>query len=1092
MRSSLVGSCFALLGLALAGTPATATEPLLRFPDVHGDTVVFASGDDLWSAPTAGGTARRLTDHEGVERQPRFSPDGRLVAFTGELDGNADVYVMNADGSDVRRLTFHPGDDEVVGWHPTRGMILFRSTRESFNRFDRLFLVDTDGRNLEALPLHEAARGCFSPDGRQIAYNRSAREDRTWKRYFGGRAQDLWLYDLTTGRDRRLTDFPGTDHLPMWVGETVYFVSDRSGRRNLFSLDPSTGAVAQVTDHSDFDVLRASEGGERIVYEIGGSLWLLDTRTGSTSIISVELTPDPRDRRPYRTDLTEHVTEVACSPEGGRALVTARGEVFSLPRRHGATRNLTSSPGARDKNPAWSPDGRRVAYLSDAGGEYQVWVRDASGEGEPEQLTHLEPGYRHTLRWSPDGSHLAFADHTLALLVLDLSSREVMRVDRAEHEPVDSGLDAKPISDFAWSPDGRWLAYSKIGDNLVSNLHVYSLDQRASFNVSSGLFNDFGPVWSPDGEHLLFISNRRFDPTLCDLEWELVYKKVAGLYALTLRRGGAPLLPERSDESAVAGDDAGWADPAESQTPQVVVDLEGLADRVEALPVPAGNYRRLAASHTELLYLDAPTGDFNRFDFRQPPARTLGAYSVARRTTRTLAEGVDDYDLSADGRHVALRKGTAVAMLSLEPDSGAPEVSDLDLGQLETLVDPPAEWRQMLLETWRMERDFYYESGMNGLDWDGVWRRYEPLLDRLATRRDLGFLIGELIGELATSHTYVAGGDRRRQADEVSVGLLGADWEADAATGRYRVRKVYRVPDWSAGVTPPLAGPGKDVREGDLLLTVDGREVTTEREVHAFFQGLAGRQVKLTMSRGQGHEGSYDLFTTALASERMLRYLDWVEGNRRRVEEASGGRLGYLHLPDTYLGSAVELPKHLYSQTTKQGLVVDGRFNGGGLDPHVFLHRLARRPLTYWTRRHSHDQVGPLWATSAHMVCLTNLYAGSGGDMLPYLFRAMGLGPVIGTRTWGGLVGVSMSIPLLDGGVITAPDYRVYSPEGNWVVENEGVTPDIEVDLEPAEVARGWDAQLEKAIEVLMERLEKDPVTVPQHPPFPRQDLSGL
>ncbi len=1094
-RLALAALLLAAAAAAVAADPAPA--PLLRFPDVHGDTVVFVRGDDIWAVPAGGGLARRLTDHEGLERQPRLSPDGSLIAFTGEVDGNPDVYVMDADGGDVRRLTFHPDLDEVVGWHPTRNAVLFRSRRASFNRFDRLFLIGPDGRGLEELPLHQAGRGAISPDGGRIAYNRVAIEDRTWKRYRGGLAPDLWLYDLATGRDRRLTDGSGAEHLPIWVGDRVYFVSDEDGVSNLWSLDPATGERAQVTHHRDLDVLRPSGDGARIAYELGGDLWLLDTATGATRPIPVQLPTDDRERRPYLTSVADLVTSVDCAPKGGRALVVARGDVFTVPREHGPTRALTASSGARERDAVWSPDGSKVAYLSDASGEYQVYVQDAVGGSPPVRLTELGPGFRHSLSWSPDGSHLAFADHTLALELLDLASRSVVQVDRAEREPMDAGFDAKPIADYAWSPDGKWIAYAKIDPDLVSRLYLYSLETGQRHRVSEGLYNDFGPAFSRDGEHLLFVSNRHFEPTLCDLEWEMVYKRMAGVYALTLRRDGPPLLPLLSDEVASAAperergggrgqEQAGEAGAAEP----VRVDLDGLAGRVEALPLPGGNYRELAAGDGEVYYLDADSGDFNRFDFREPPKRRLAAFSLAERETRTLLEGVDACALSADGAHLACRQADGVVVLAVgEAGEGrsAPPVT-LDLGGLRATVDPPAEWRQVFDEVWRLERDFYYEPGMNGLDWPAVRAKYLPLLERAASARDVEHVVGELIGELATSHTYVTGGRGHREAEEVSVGLLGADWVADEAAGRYRLGRVLRVADWNGGVAPPLAGPGHEVREGDYLLAVNGREVTTEREVFAAFQDLAGEQVRLTFSHGPTRQGAFDVVTVPLRSERTLRYLDWVERNRRRVDQASGGKIGYIHLPDTYLGSAVELGRSFYGQTEKQGLVVDGRFNGGGLDPEIFLHRLARRPLAYWTRRHSADQVTPLWATRAHMVCLTNHEAGSGGDELPYQFRLLGLGPVIGTRTWGGLVGVSMSVPLVDGGSVTAPDYRIYTIDGRWVVENEGVAPDIEVELDPAEMARGRDAQLEKGVEVLLEAIAREPLVAPAHPPFPRQD----
>jgi tricorn protease len=978
--------------------------------------------------------------------------------------------------------------------------VLFRSSRRSFSRFDRLFLIAPDGTGLEELPLHEAARGSFSPDGKRIAYNRIAREDRTWKRYRGGLAQDLWLYDFESGEDRRLTEHRGTDRLPMWIDETIYFASDRDRVLNIYAYRPEDGRIVAITEHRDYDLRRPSHGGPMIVYELAGDLWLLDTRSGETRRVPIEIPVEARETRPYRKEVSGFVTAVSASPGGGRALVEARGELFTVPKEHGATRNLTRTPGARDRYAAWSPDGERIAFLSDREGEYDIYLVDPLGEGEPERLTDLGPGYRHTLRWSPDGRRIAFADQTLALRYLDVETGEVVTVDRSDVEPVDIGLEEKPISDFRWSPDSRWLAYSKIDLNHLSGLYLYSLAEGRARKVSGDLFNDFGPAFSSDGRHLFFISNRRFDPTLGDFEWEMVYKKVAGLYALSLTAEAGPVLPLLSDESdpVEEGDDEEDGQE-ESAAASTRVDFEGIAARVQALPLPRGNYRQLAAARGVLYYLNDEEGDYNRFEYRNPGPRDLMSFDLEDREEKTLIEDIDVYALSADGTHVAYRKGSSLGLRKVKETGWRArfdgregrekdgENGNLDLSGLTMVVDPRAEWRQVYEEAWRMERDFFYDPNMHGLDWPALGEKYRPLVERATCAQDLRFIIGELIGELATSHTYVGAGDRRLLPEAVNVGLLGADWEADAESGRYRLARIYRVPHWTREVWPPLAAPGLEIAEGDYLLAVDGQEVTTEREVFAWFQGLAGQPVRLTVNDRPSGKGAREITVEPLASERTLRYLDWVEHNRRLVDEASDGRIGYLHLPDTYTGSAVELPAYFYGQTRKEGLIVDGRFNAGGLDPDIFLQRLAKRPLSFWTRRYSEDQVSPLYANRAHMVCLTNRQAGSGGDDLPYEFRRKGMGPIIGTRTWGGLVGISMGLRMMDGSRLTAPDYRIYTPEGDWVVENEGVTPDIVVENDPAEMMRGHDAQLRKALEVLLEKIEAEPLPEVTHPPFPTE-----
>ncbi len=1069
--------------------PAAAqdTQALLRFPDVHENLVVFVYGEDIWSVDAEGGIATRLTIHDGEERFPKISPDGRWIAFTGQYDGNGDVYVMNRRGGEITRVTYHPGYDEVVDWHPSNGKILFSSSRHSYNRFTRLFLISPDGTGLEELILNEAAYGSFSPDGTKIAYNKVARENRTWKRYRGGLAQEVYLYDLATNQESNLTRYPGTDRIPMWIGDSVYFSSDRDGVLNIHSYSIGTGEIEQLTHHTDYDIRRPSRGGHRIVYELGGNLWLLDVDSKATRPIPVEVASDLPEIRPRWKKVDGFLTGFDISPTGQRVLAVARGEVFTVPREEGPTRNLTRSSGARDKDAAWSPDGKSVAYLSDAAGEYDLYVVDPQGREQAVPLTRYGDGYRHTLRWSPDSTRIAFADQTLRCYILDVATRKVVEVDRAEFENVDVSLDLKPIHDFQWSPDGRFLAYSKMDRDLVTKVYIYSLESGAIHCVSQGIFNDFAPEFSRDGRFLFLISNRRFNPTFCDFEWEMVYKKAAGIYAVALRKDGGPLLPFRSDEEPEGGKPEGEepkTSSAASDISPLVIDFDGIADRIEPLPLPAGNYRDLAAGEDILFFLNGEEGDYNRFEFRGPGTQDLYGFSFQDRKTHTVIPGVNGYKLSADGKHIVYRKDGGLGLIpaSSRDSQGHP----LDLSGLTMWLEPAAEWRQIFHEAWRMERDFYYEPAMHGLDWEAMRERYGRLLPYASCRQDILFLIGELIGELNTSHTYIYGGDRLRQAERVNVGMLGTDWEIDPSLRRYRFQKILRTADYSRGVYPPLAGPGKNIREGEILWAVNGTEVTTERNIHAFFEGLAGKPTTLRVGGSDSREGAREVVVMPLGGEQTLRYLDWVEHNRRVADEASGGKIGYIHLPDTYLGSGLEFPKYFYAQMRKQGLIIDGRFNGGGLDPDIFLRRLDKPLHAFWTRRYSHDQTIPDFVTTAHMVCITNRQAGSGGDMLPMEFRKRGLGPVIGTRSWGGLVGVSTPISLIDGGGLTAPDYRIYDLDGSWIVENQGIAPDIEVDLHPAEIARGHDAQLMKAVEILLDRMASDPRPWPRHAPYPR------
>ncbi len=1086
-----------LFFVSITGLISNPNRPLMRFPDIHDNLIVFTYSEDIWTVSAQGGIAIRLTIHDGVETFPKFSPDGKLIAFTGEYDGNSDVYVMNVYGGEITRVTFHPGVDQVVGWHPLKNKILFSSTRNSFNRFTRLFLISPDGSSLEELIMTEAAQGSFSPDGKKIAFNKVSTENATWKRYRGGLAQEIYLYDFETYVERNLTNFAGTDRLPMWIGNKIYFSSDRNRVLNLYELDPATNQIKQLTSHQDYDVRRPSDGGNVIVYEVGGTLWTLDVTTGINKAVPVEIKTDSPDLRPYLKDVAENVTDFDCSPSGARALVVARGEIFSVPKENGPTQNLTKNCGARDKDAAWSPDGKSIAYISDKSGEYELYIMDASGKKEAIALTQNKDGYRHTLRWSPDSKKIAFADQTLRCYYVDIATQKVVEIDHAEYEDVDVSLDLKPINDYNWSPDSRFITYSKMNSDLVYQVYIYSVETGQKYCVSNGIFSDFGPVFSRDGKHLFFISNRRFDPTFCDFEWEMVYKKAAAICCLTLQKDGAPLLPfkndieeAKSEEKSDMKDEKAKKDKKDdkkseetAKTANIIIDFDGLVNRIEILPLERGNYRNLAITDADLFYLNKDEGDFNRFEFRAVGAKNLYAFSFKERKERLVIEGIDAYKIAAQGKHLAYKKGNSIGIIETSEKESSGK--DLKLGDLKMWLNPLKEWTQIFNEAWRMERDFYYEPAMHGIDWRAMKEKYGKLLKDACCREDVRYIIGELIGELNTSHTYVFGGDKARQPQRVNTGMLGADWQVDPVSKRYQFKKIYRVPDWTNDIVPPLTMPGLNVKEGDYLLQVNGMEVTSDRNIYSYFQNLAQKQVTLLINNKPTATGAREITVKPLSNEFTLRYLDWVEHNRLVADKESNGQIGYIHLPDTYTGSAAEFPKYFYSQTRKKGLIIDGRFNGGGLDPDIFLQRLGKRPLAYWTRRYSHHQTTPAVTTQAHMVCLTNRQAGSGGDMLPMEFQMRQMGPVIGTRSWGGLVGVSMFIQLIDGGGLSAPDYRIYDPAGKWIVENTGVQPDIEVELNSLEMQRGHDAQLMKGIEHLMQKIKEAPRPWPNHEAFP-------
>lgn len=1065
-----------ILLLLAPSLSAGAQDPFMQYPDIQGNTIVFASGGDLWKVSAEGGTATRLTFSDGRETYPEISPDGTLIAFTGEYDGNADVYVMNINGGDITRLTFHPGMDEVIGWNSTKNKIMFTSGRHSPSRYIKMFLISPDGTGLEEMIMYDAARGSFSPDGNKLAYNKDAQDNATWKRYKGGRAQEIYIYDLKTDVETNISNYDGSDRMPMWIGDKIYFSSDRDRVLNIWSYDTGSGKIEQVTRHTEFDVRHPDYGGNKIVYELGGDIWMLDLASNTTAKIQVSIPNDMEETRPFMKDMSRNITRVDISPSGKRALIVARGDIFTLPEKEGPVRNLTNSSGARDKDAVWSPDGKWIAYFSDKTGEYELYLVSPDGKGEPVKLTSHKDGYRHTLKWSPDSKKIGWTDQTLTLYFIDVATKAITKVDKEEYENVDVSLDLKSIFDYSWSPDSRHIVYSKMNDTYMYQLYVYSLENKAITSLSNGLFHDFNPVFTKDGEHLIFISNRRFEPTYDDLEWEMVYQKIAGIYAITLKKEGKSILPFKSDEEKPAE-----AAPKSDAPVTVRIDPDGISDRTEALPLGKGNYRNLSVNGSSLFYLNGDEGNFNRFEVAGHGPMTLFSYSLATEKETSLTEGIDDYRLSADGETIIFTKNGAISLLSSSGGTPTP----LKLSDLKVWYNPVSEWNQIFNEAWRMERDYYYEAGMHGQDWNLLKEKYGKLADRATCRQDLTFIIGEMIAELNTSHTYVYGGDSKRRTEPVNIGMLGADYSIDKQNNLYRFKKIFREKDWSRDAWPPLAKPGINISEGEYLLRVNNTEVKADREIYSYFIGLAGKQVTLTVNSKPVMAGAREVTVVPAAAENAFRYMDWLEWNRKAVDKASGGKIGYIYLPDTWNGSATDFPRYFYSQTKKEGLIIDGRFNGGGLDPEIFLQRLQKKPHAFWTRRQSADQPIPHLAVDAHMALITNRYAGSGGDELPYEFRWFGMGPIIGTRTWGGLVGVSMFIELIDGGTITAPDYRIYNEKGEWVVENEGVTPDIIIDIDSRKYADGYDTQLMKAVEVVMKKITDEPRQWIQHKPYP-------
>jgi tricorn protease len=1075
---------FALAAAAsiAAAVPAAAqTGPpearLLRFPDIHDDFVVFVYAGDVWRAPVAGGPALRLTAHPGLELFPRISPDGRWIAFSAEYTGTRQVYVMPAWGGAPRQLTFYNDvgpmpprggwDDWVLGWTPD-GKILVRMNRVPWSeRMGRYYVVDPAGGLETPLELPEGGSASLSPDGQRIAYTPIDREFRTWKRERGGRAQDLWIYDFAQKKSQRITDDRAGDNFPMWAGDTIYFTSDRDRTLNIYAYDLAGKATRKVTDYRDYDVLWPSLGKGGIVFMQGGHLYRLDLATHKASRIPITIGAALDAAAPQFKDVKANVQRADLSPSGTRAVFEARGELFTVPAKDGATRNLTETPGVREMAPSWSPDGKSIAYLSDASGEYEVYLRPQAG-GEARRLTTDGGVWRFRPMWSPDSRMLAFGDRKQRLRILDVAGGTVTDVDHSPYEDLDT---------YTWSPDSRWLAYEKTHPTRIPGLAAYSVEQKKVFPLGDGLTNDSSPAFSADGKHLFFLSTRDYRLTFSAFEFNYLYTGATRVFAAALTPQGPALFPPKSDEEkggepeAAKADapkpDAAKADPPKPPPPPPAVQVvaDGFVARTVALPGnKPGNYRGLTAATGALYYIR--DGDAAGDD------PELLRYDLKERKEEKVLDGVTTYSLSRDGKKLLYRVKdewfVGDARASLKAGEGR-----LDLSGLKVKQDLRAEWKQMFDDAWRITRDWFYDEKLHGVDWSAMKARYGALVPYVAHRSDLDFLLGELLGELEAGHTYVASGDEPR-VPRVQGGMLGAELVADAS-GRYRVAHVYPGENWDDAWRSPLTETGVDVKEGSFLLSIDGHDLTTRDNPYRLLENKAGASVVLKVAASASGEGAREVTVRPVASEQNLRYLDWVKARTALAERLSGGKVGYIHLPDTAQAGNRMLQKMFYSQASKPALIVDDRYNGGGFIPDRMIEYLSRRTLAFWARRGVESSRTPGFAHDGPKAMLINGYSASGGDALPYFFRLNKLGPLVGTRTWGGLIGISGNPPLMDGGAVQLPTFRIYDTSGQWVVENEGVAPDVEViDLPEARIA-GGDPSLEKAVQMLLQELEKRP-----------------
>jgi tricorn protease len=1087
----------ATAGTALAkdvveGLPDTSDMRLLRYPDIHGDTIVFTYAGDLWTVSAQGGEAQRLTASVGYQNQAKFSPDGKTIAFSGNYDGNNDVYVIPAAGGEPVRLTWHPGGDRVMDWQPDGNSVRFQSRRESRTGRDlQLFTVSVEGGLPARIPLPTAGLSSYSPDGQRIAFNRITREDRTWKRYKGGMAQDVWVYDFKNNTTEQLTDWIGSDNFPMWHGDTIYYNSDQSGRLQIWAHDLKTGQKRQVTRHDEYDVKNPSLGPDAIVYENGGWLYVLDLKTEKTRKVTVSLRSDNVLTRPAIKDVDNLIASGDIAPDAKRAVFGARGDIFTVPAEKGNVRNLTATAGIRERDAVWSPDGKHVAYLSDRTGEYEVYLMPADGKGEEKQLTRGSKTFKMGLVWSPDSKYLALSDAAMNLWLVDADSGKQTHIDQSVSDE---------IRQVAWSPRSGWLAYAKGEENGFHSIFLYNVADSKVHRVTSDFTIDTAPCFDDEGKYLFFASSQHFQPTIGGFDLKPIWENQDGLYLVTLRQDVENPFPPQSDEVEVKEDDEEEEEKdkkddkkkdddedngeGEDQDEQpITIDLDGIQDRMVALDVDPGNYFSLAFTKGKLFYMNRPfTPGGGRGN--QRASSSIKMYDMEEREEKEVLEGASGFALSADGKKIFYRQRGKFGIIDAKPEQ-KPGKKPLRTDEMQARVEPRAEWRQMFRDAWRQERDFFYDPGMHGVDWDHMYERYGQLVPYVAHGSDFSYLLGEMIGELNSSHSYVRPGDRPRPT-RVGTGLLGCDFGADQQSGRYRFARIFSDRDWNSDTPTPLHQPGVEVKENDYLLAVDGVELKTGTNPYSLLENKVGKQVVLKVAADPAGKDSREVTVVPIASEFNLRYEAWVQDNRRKVDELSGGKIGYLHMPNTAVGGQIGFAKGYYPNLRKEGLIIDERFNGGGFIPDFFMNILRQKLVNLWKPRYGQDWRTPGTAFLGHMAMISNGYAGSGGDALPYYFKYYELGPVIGTRTWGGLVGISRGISLMDGGSVTFPEFGLFNVNGEWDVENYGVDPTIPIDNLPHEEIAGRDPQLEKAVEVLLQKIKEEPVQVPRHGDFPR------
>lgn len=1050
---------------------------LLRFPDINKDLVAFVYAGDIWTVNSNGGDAKRLTSHVGMELFPKISPNGKLIAFSAEYSGSRQIFVMPAEGGSPQQLTYYNSvglmpprggfDNVVLDWTPDSKNILIRSNRTEFGeRNGKYYLVNIEGGLEQELQIVNGGFAALSPDGKKICFTPVDREFRSWKRYKGGRATELWVYDLEKDISEQITDFEGSDQWPVWHNNTIYFASDRNLKFNIHSYNSETKDVKQITNFTEFDVMWPSGKNGQLIFENGGFLYKTNLATNETEKLTINLHFDNTNLVPYFKNVADNIHSYSVSPTAKRALFDARGDIFSVPAEKGITENLTKTQGIREIYPNWSPNGKYISYYSDASGEYEIYLLENKKGAEPKQLTKNSSAWKYDSEWSPNSKYLVYSDRTLQLKIVDTESAK---------ETVITNASQSEIRTYGFSPDSKLVTYEKETDNGQTSVWVYNIEKEQNIQLSDNTFNDFSPVFSKNGKYLYFLSNRDFNLNFSSFEFSYLYNKATRIYAMILQDESENIFKFENDTEPIIeeekdADEDSEEEKKEEDSKDVVIDVEQINNRIIAIPLKAGEYYNLVAIDGGIMYIN--NGKLKRYLLKDKKEEV-----IIDKTQQAL--------VSADGKSILYRAGSDFGIAKIKPGqkTGTGKIS---LKEMEMKIDPKKEWKQIFNDGWRIYRDYFYVNNLHGVDWKNVVNNYSKLLPFVGHRMDLDYIFSEIISESNTGHSYVNWGDFKKAKPLVS-GLLGAKLIADKKANRYKISKIYQGQNWEKSLRSPLTEQGVDVNEGDYIISLNGHEITLENNPYEFLENTAGKHIEIVVNHKAEKEGSRSSIFEPITSELGLLYLNWVNERRALVDKLSGGKIGYIHVPNTAFEGNHELFKGMYAYHNKEALIIDDRYNGGGFIPDVMTDLLDRKTLSYWNRNGLTPMKTPAVAHDGPKVMLINGYSSSGGDAFPYYFRKKGLGQLIGTRTWGGLVGISGNAQFVDGGSFAVPRFGVFDENGEWIVEGIGVYPDIEVVDRPEKLAKGEDPGIEKAVEVLLKELKKNPTKKVEIPVAPNR-----